>query len=88
MTFFGYSGPGEPRVLITGFKGCRGFKDNKPAEAANSRKRWEKPEDDELLLPSLLPLEEWWPAMAPTMVSVPFVAPPFAEVILTVGCNL
>lgn len=43
VTFLGNSGPGEPRVLITGFNGCRGFSDRSPAEAANSRRRCEKP---------------------------------------------
>ena len=43
VTFLGNSGPGEPRVLITGFKGGRGFSESKPAEAANSLRRCEKP---------------------------------------------
>lgn len=43
VTFLGNSGPGEPRVLITGFRGCRGFNDSRPADAANSFRRCEKP---------------------------------------------
>lgn len=39
----GNSGPGEPRVFITGFRGWRGFRDRRPAEAANSFRRCEKP---------------------------------------------
>lgn len=82
VTFFGNSGPGEPRVLMTGFKGCRGFKDSNPAEAANSLSRWEKPGDVELLLlllllfPSLLPLDVWPALPPPSKLSHPLAAPP------------
>lgn len=74
---------------MTGFKGCRGFKDNKPAETANSLKRWEKPEDEELLLlPSLLPPEEWPALVAPSTVSHPLPVPVFVDVALAEGCSL
>lgn len=45
VTFLGNSGPGDPRVFMTGFNGVRGFSDNSPADAANSLKRWENPCD-------------------------------------------
>lgn len=37
VTFFGYSVWAEPRVLITGFNGCRGLADKRPADVAKSR---------------------------------------------------
>jgi len=43
VTFLGNSGPGEPRVLITGLRGWRGLRESSPAEAASSLRRWEKP---------------------------------------------
>lgn len=69
VTFLGNSGPGEPRVLMTGFSGWRGFSDRSPAEAANSRRRCENPLPDAVVAAAVPAL--WCSSPAQSRTSMP-----------------